>query len=80
MKDGRFHTELHKLRKTWATRLAYSGVPPHKLQEWLGHKSLVTTQRYLADVDLSKGELIRAIEAASYKPGPRLLRDAGAVA
>lgn len=73
VKDGRFHTELHKLRKTWATRLACSGVPVHKLQKMLGHKSLVAAPRYLVDVDLSKVELSRAIEDASYRPGPRLV-------
>lgn len=46
-KGAGFHTELHRLRKTWATRLALAGMPLHVLQRRLGHKSLVTTQRYL---------------------------------
>lgn len=42
-----FQTETHKLRKTWATRLALDSVPPPMLQKLLGHKSLAYTQRYL---------------------------------
>jgi len=58
------HTELHKLRKTWATRLATAGVPLHVLEKRLGHKSLTTTQKYLADVDLTSQEMSKAVEAA----------------
>ena len=61
-----FHTELHKLRKTWATRLAVNGMPLHILQRMLGRKSPATTQKYLADVDLSGGKLNGAIEASTY--------------
>ena len=54
--DKPFHTELHKLRKTWATRLAHAGMSLDVLQKRLGHKNLSTTQKYLADVDLSSKE------------------------
>jgi len=67
-KGAGFHTELHRLRKTWATRLALTGMPLHVLQKRLGHKSLVTTQRYLADVDLSKGKIDKYIEMATFVP------------
>ena len=59
-----FQTETHKLRKTWATRLALNGVPLPMLQKLLGHKSLAYTQRYLADVDLTTPALDKQIEAA----------------
>ncbi len=65
---GNFHTELHKLRKTAATRWAVAGVPVHVIQRLLGHKSLETTQRYLADVDLSGDVMQKAVEAAAFKP------------
>lgn len=39
--------DLHGLRRRWATRLAHAGVPVPKLREWLGHRSLETTQRYI---------------------------------
>lgn len=67
-----FHTELHKLRKTCATRWALAGVPLHMIQKMLGHKSLATTQAYLADVDLSSGEMNQKIENAVYSPKPKL--------
>jgi integrase/recombinase XerD len=63
-----FHTELHKLRKTAATRWAVAGMPVHVIQRLLGHKSLETTQRYLADVDLSGDVMQKAVEAAVFKP------------
>jgi integrase len=69
---AKFHTELHKLRKTCATRWAVAGIPLHKIQMMLGHKSLATTQAYLADVDLSSGEMNQKIENAAYRPQPKL--------
>jgi integrase len=63
-----FHTELHKLRKTAATRWALAGMPVHAIQRLLGHKSLETTQRYLADVDLSGEAMQKTVEAAAFKP------------
>ncbi|HTC63849.1 MAG TPA: site-specific integrase [Candidatus Saccharimonadales bacterium] len=62
-----FHVELHKLRKTAATRWAVVGMPVHVIQRLLGHKSLETTQRYLADVDLSSEMMQKAVEAAQFK-------------
>jgi integrase len=38
---------LHRLRKTCATFWHDSGIPLRTIQIWLGHKSLVTTQKYL---------------------------------
>jgi len=73
---GGFHSENHKLRKTWASRSYLAGVPIRKLQLMLGHKSLVTTERYLADIELSKGDLKRAITAATYVPKPKVAEGA----
>jgi integrase len=39
--------KFHGLRHTFATRLAASGVPLVKLQEWLGHEDATTTQIYV---------------------------------
>ena len=39
--------KFHGLRHTFATRLAASGVPLVKLQEWLGHADVATTQIYV---------------------------------
>ncbi len=37
---------FHQLRHTFATRMAGQGVPIRKLQEWLGHADIKTTQIY----------------------------------
>ena len=40
---------LHKMRKTYATRLHRSGVPARTIQGWLRHSDLATTMLYLAE-------------------------------
>jgi integrase len=75
--DKPFHTELHKLRKTWATRLAHAGMSLDVLQKRLGHKSLATTQKYLADVDLSSKEHSDLVEKATYTPMPKVVKKSG---
>jgi integrase len=40
------HRELRQLRNTYGTVCAAAGVPLRTLQEWMGHESLVTTERY----------------------------------
>jgi integrase/recombinase XerD len=39
--------QVHKFRKTCATRWEAQGVKVSKIQRWLGHESLSTTERYL---------------------------------
>jgi integrase/recombinase XerD len=46
------HWILHRLRKTFATMHHANGVPARTIQLWLGHESLETTLRYLADAEL----------------------------
>jgi integrase/recombinase XerD len=41
------HIYLHRFRKTCATRWQDAGIPLRKIQKWLGHKILETTQTYL---------------------------------
>ncbi|MGN6373106.1 MAG: tyrosine-type recombinase/integrase [Solirubrobacteraceae bacterium] len=38
---------FHELRHTFATRMAATGVPLRKLQDWLGHADIKTTQIYM---------------------------------
>ncbi len=38
---------FHELRHTFATTMAAKGVPLRKLQEWLGHADIKTTQIYM---------------------------------
>jgi integrase/recombinase XerD len=42
---------LHKLRKTYASKLSREGVPVRTIQRWLRHSDLSTTLAYLADED-----------------------------
>jgi integrase len=50
---------LHRFRTTFATKLHHGGTRLKDLQQWLGHKSLTTTEHYLAGSDL-KAEHVRA--------------------
>ena len=38
---------IHSLRHTCASRLARAGVPIVVVKEWLGHKDIQTTLRYV---------------------------------
>ncbi|MFH9402026.1 tyrosine-type recombinase/integrase [Streptomyces sp. NPDC017638] len=44
---GYEHPRRHDLRHTGVTRFADAGVPVHVLRRITGHRSLMTTQRYL---------------------------------
>jgi integrase len=46
------HWILHRFRKTFATMHHANSVPARTIQLWLGHESLETTLRYLADAEL----------------------------
>jgi site-specific recombinase XerD len=61
---------FHDLRHTFGTQCAAAGVPLRTLQEWMGHRDLMTTQRY-ADYAPSAGEadLIAAAFAAEAHGG-----------
>ena len=52
----------HSLRHTFGSYKAQKGVPLRQVQEWLGHKSLATTQLYL---HLDKQDAHKAMEATS---------------
>jgi integrase len=38
--------ELRQLRNTFGTVCAAAGVPLRTIQEWMGHESITTTERY----------------------------------
>ena len=40
------HVHPHMLRHTFASHCTMLGVPPAKIQQWMGHASLQTTERY----------------------------------
>jgi integrase len=64
---ARFAVELHKLRKTGASRQYLANEPLTTLMLELGHESLATTQRYLADVH-KPGEAKKAV------PKPKVVK------
>ena len=68
-----FHTELHKLRKTGASRRYLAGVPLPTLRLELGHASLAETQDYLADVR-KPGEAKKAVADADFLPKPKVVK------
>jgi integrase len=68
-----FHTELHKLRKTGASRRYLAGVPLPTLMLELGHESLAVTQDYLADVR-KPGEAKRAVTDADFVPKHKVVK------
>jgi integrase len=70
---AKFHTELHKLRKTGASRRYLAGVPLTTLMLELGHESLAVTQDYLADVR-KPGEAKKAVTDADFIPKPRVIK------
>jgi integrase len=69
---AKFHTELHKLRKTGASRRYSCGVPLMTLMAELGHESLAVTQIYLSDV--KKEETKKAVADADFVPKPRIVK------
>ncbi len=71
--EAEFHTELHKLRKTGASRRYLAGVPLPTLRLELGHASLAETQDYLADVR-KPGEAKKAVTDADFIPKPKVVK------
>jgi integrase len=70
--DAKFHTELHKLRKTGASRRYRAGSLLMTLMSELGHESLSTTQVYLSDVRME--ETKKSVAAADYIPRLKIVR------
>jgi integrase len=55
---------LHRFRKTFATKMHHAGMPLRDLQRILGHKSLVTTEKYLAESDLKTAHVRKFADQA----------------
>lgn len=55
-------SDLHCFRHTCATRLLQGGMSLKDVQEWLGHASITTTQRYLHCVPNSKAVGVSILE------------------
>ena len=55
-------SQLHRLRRRFASQLADHGVPIPKVQLWMGHASIVTTQGYLTVDPTAPAGAGRALE------------------
>ena len=42
---------FHSFRRTFATLQAAAGTDPHTIQMLMGHRSIITTERYIKTVD-----------------------------
>lgn len=61
IEKGQHLTGLHMFRHTFATNALASGVDMRTVQDWLGHASIVQTQRYTNLLPSQKQEQIRKL-------------------
>jgi integrase len=64
---------FHSLRHTYGTRMAAAGTPMRTLQEWMGHRSVQTTEIYadfLPDQALARALTDRAFGMPTASSGP----------
>lgn len=73
---AKFHAELHKLRKTGASRRYRAGELLITLMQELGHADLSTTQQYLSDVKPEATK--KAVAAADFIPSYAVRESAAA--
>jgi integrase len=57
----------HDLRHSFGSQLAMAGVPLRQVQVWLGHSSIVATQRYVHLTPGGGRELIGALDTSSRR-------------
>ena len=62
IKDRRFKITFHSLRHTYASWLVQSGVPLYTVQQLLGHKTPIMTQRYSHLSMETQKEAVKSIE------------------
>ena len=70
---ARSAVEMQELRKTGASRRYIAWMPLPTLMLELGHDSLATTERYLADVR-SPDEAKKAVADPDYAPKPKVVK------
>jgi len=78
--DVRSARRFHDLRHTFGTQMASQGVPLRKLQEWLGHSSITTTEIYAQFAPAPKGDIDlaeKAYEATTRRDNCRTTAEAG---
>jgi site-specific recombinase XerC len=55
------------MRHSFGSKLAFAGVPLRQVQVWLGHSSIVTTQRYIHLAPGGGRDLIGALDTAAFR-------------
>ena len=59
---------MHDLRRECGSRLLEAGVGIHEVREWLGHKDISTTGRYLVITGASLQRALGRLEEAQRRP------------
>lgn len=55
---------MHDLRRECGSRLLEAGVGIHEVRDWLGHRDISTTGRYLAITGASLQRALKHLEAS----------------
>ena len=58
----------HALRHTCATRLVNQGVPTSSVQKWLGHASIMTTEKYIQQSAEDLKQYAKCVEVLTHSP------------
>ena len=66
LKDKGIQVQAYRARHTGITDMAYAGVPLPKLQKIAGHKSIVTTQRYIGPLEARDLANLPRVFSAKY--------------
>jgi integrase len=61
---------LHDLRRECGSRLMEAGVGIHEVREWLGHRDISTTSRYLAITGTSLQRALTRLEESQQALAP----------
>ena len=63
---------IHALRHTCASRLVASGMDAFRVQKWMGHKNIATTQKYVTLFGSDLHDLARALDAKRLEAAKKL--------
>ena len=69
------HVHPHMLRHTFASHAVMIGVPIRRVQRWLGHASVATTERYAHLRPETGDELVEGFALCDANPAAQILGD-----
>ncbi|MCB1060342.1 MAG: site-specific integrase, partial [Calditrichaeota bacterium] len=73
---GRHRTGLHLFRHTFASYAVASGISVRVVQQWLGHSTILMTERY---TNLLPGQLHDPIKRLSFEIGTDVTKNSNDV-